>query len=74
MPKVSCLSLEEVHGAKGGTPHEEKERNKRSFPLAQSNLSLRYDWRAKKCRYRTEWEFDAKIILKFLFVGMEQEQ
>lgn len=61
MPKVSCLSLGGEHGAEEERLMVRMKEIKRVFP-PQSNLSLRYDWRAGERHYNTKWEFDAKII------------
>lgn len=53
MPKVSCLSLEGERGAKEERLMERMKEIKRVFP-PQSNLSLRYDWKAGDCHYTTK--------------------
>ena len=37
--------------SRGGAPHEEQGKKEKSFPPLQSNLSLRYDWRANEGHY-----------------------
>lgn len=69
MPKVSCLSLERRARGRGGTPHGENGRNKKSFFSATIRPLIKIGLESRRVPLYNE--NDGKIILNSC---MEEKQ